>query len=118
MKARSNSVGGSVTGPSSHVGRVTPVRAALLRRYCELMSEALNVARSSSGEGPEPPAESSPNADQLVDELITGLEQAAAGESDPEISARLRGAAAILGTIGRHVTTEVTAKIIVRAMDL
>ncbi|HXR73658.1 hypothetical protein [Actinocrinis sp.] len=57
-------------------------------------------------------------ADDFVAELILGLERAADGESDPEIKSRLRGAAAVLGTIGRHVTTEVAGKIIVRAMDL
>ena len=59
-----------------------------------------------------------PQPDEFVAELILGLERAADGESDPEIKSRLRGAAAILGTVGRHVTTEVAAKIIVRAMDL
>lgn len=62
--------------------------------------------------------EGSVQADEFVAELIFGLERAADGESDPEIKSRLRGAAAILGTVGRHVTTEVAAKIIVRAMDL
>lgn len=57
-------------------------------------------------------------ADQFVAELILGLERAADGEPDPEIKSRLRGAAAILDTVGRHVTTEVAAKIIIRAMDL
>jgi hypothetical protein len=57
-------------------------------------------------------------ADEFVAELILGLERAADGETDPEIRSRLRGAAAILDTVGRHVTTEVAAKIIVRAMDL
>jgi hypothetical protein len=59
-----------------------------------------------------------PEADEFVTELILGLERAADGETDPEIRSRLRGAAAILDTVGRHVTTEVAAKIIVRAMDL
>lgn len=62
--------------------------------------------------------EGSAQADQFVAELILGLERAADGEPDPEIKSRLRGAAAILDTVGRHVTTEVAAKIIVRAMDL
>lgn len=62
--------------------------------------------------------EGSVQADEFVAELILGLERAADGESDPEIKSRLRGAAAILGTVGRHVTTEVAAKIILRAMDL
>ncbi|HEU5354421.1 MAG TPA: hypothetical protein VFU65_08160 [Actinocrinis sp.] len=57
-------------------------------------------------------------ADEFVAELILGLERAADGESDPEIKSRLRGAAAVLATIGRHVTAEVAGKIIVRAMDL
>ncbi len=56
-------------------------------------------------------------ADQFVNELVLGLERAADGESDPEIKSRLRGAAVILGTVGRHVTTEVAAKIIAHAMD-
>jgi hypothetical protein len=64
------------------------------------------------------PTHDSPQADRFVEDLIIGLEQAAAGESDPEISTRLRGAAAILGTVGRHVTTEIAAKIIERSMDL
>jgi hypothetical protein len=59
-----------------------------------------------------------PQASDFVDELILGLERAADGESDPEIKSRLRGAAAILGTVGRHVTTEIAAKIIERSMDL
>jgi hypothetical protein len=59
-----------------------------------------------------------PPAAEFVDELILGLERAADGESDPEIKSRLRGAAAILATVGRHVTTEIAAKIIERAMDL
>ena len=63
-------------------------------------------------------AEGSAQADQFVAELVLGLERAADGESDPEIKSRLRGAAAILDTVGRHVTTEIAAKIIVRAMDL
>ncbi len=63
-------------------------------------------------------APSGPEADEFVTELILGLERAADGESDPDIRSRLRGAAAILDTVGRHVTTEVAAKIIVRAMDL
>jgi hypothetical protein len=58
-----------------------------------------------------------PQADHFVDELVLGLERAADGESDPEIKARLRGAASILATVGRHVTTEAAAKIIARAMD-
>jgi hypothetical protein len=62
--------------------------------------------------------EGTPEADEFVAELILGLERAADGEPDPEIRSRLRGAAAILDTVGRHVTTEVAAKIIVRAMDL
>ncbi|MGH6656010.1 MAG: hypothetical protein ACRDVE_12495 [Actinocrinis sp.] len=57
-------------------------------------------------------------ASEFVEELILGLERAADGESDPEIKSRLRGAAAILSTVGRHVTTEIAAKIIERAMDL
>ncbi|HEV2347454.1 MAG TPA: hypothetical protein VGS97_25385 [Actinocrinis sp.] len=65
-----------------------------------------------------PGSEQPDQADQFVAELILGLERAADGESDPEIKSRLRGAAAILDTIGRHVTTEIAAKIIVRAMDL
>ncbi len=60
----------------------------------------------------------SPRADRFVEELITGLEQAADGESDPNIKARLRGAAATLETVGRHVATETAAAIIIRAMDL
>ena len=60
----------------------------------------------------------SPRADRFVEELIIGLEQAADGESDPNIKARLRGAAATLETVGRHVATETAAAIIVRAMDL
>jgi hypothetical protein len=63
-------------------------------------------------------AHGTPQADRFVEDLIIGLEQAANGESDPEISARLRGAAATLGTIGRHVATETAAAIIVRAMGL
>jgi len=63
-------------------------------------------------------AQGSLEAENFVDELIIGLERAADGESDPEIKSRLRGAAAFLGTVGRHVTTEVAAKIIERAMDL
>lgn len=72
----------------------------------EASSEALDTAQS----GPE--------ADQFVTELILGLERAADGESDPEIRSRLRGAAAILSTVGRNVTTDVAANIIVRMMDL
>lgn len=63
-------------------------------------------------------AEGTAHADEFVAELILGLERAADGETDPEIRTRLRGAAAILDTVGRHVTTEIAAKIIVRAMDL
>lgn len=58
------------------------------------------------------------HVDEFVAELILGLERAADGEPDPEIKSRLRGAAAVLDTIGRHVTSEVAAKIIMRAMDL
>jgi hypothetical protein len=58
------------------------------------------------------------HADEFVAELILGLERAAEGEPDPEIKSRLRGAAAVLDTIGRHVTSEVAAKIIMRSMDL
>jgi hypothetical protein len=65
-----------------------------------------------------PAAPGSPEADQFVTELVLGLERAADGESDPDIKSRLRGAAAILDTVGRHVTTEAAAKIIARAMDL
>lgn len=71
----------------------------------------------SENEAPDA-TDSSAHADQFVTELIIGLERAADGESDPEIRSRLRGAAAILDTIGRHVTTDIAAKIIVRAMDL
>ncbi|HLK42544.1 MAG TPA: hypothetical protein VKV34_04330 [Thermoleophilia bacterium] len=63
-------------------------------------------------------AQAAPEADQFVSELILGLERAADGESDPEIQSRLRGAAAILSTVGRNVTTDVAANIIVRMMDL
>ena len=63
-------------------------------------------------------AHDSPDASEFVNELILGLERAADGESDPEIKSRLRGAAAILGTVGRHITTEIAAKIIERSMDL
>ena len=58
------------------------------------------------------------HADEFVAELILGLERAADGEPDPEIKSRLRGAAAVLDTIGRHVTSEVAAKSIMRSMDL
>jgi hypothetical protein len=63
-------------------------------------------------------AQGSPQAGRFVEELIIGLERAADGESDPNIKARLRGAAATLETVGRHVATETAAAIIVRAMDL
>jgi hypothetical protein len=63
-------------------------------------------------------AQGGPEAEEFVSELILGLERAADGESDPEIRSRLRGAAAILGTVGRNVTTDVAANIIVRMMDL
>ena len=85
------------------------------------LSEASSEARSPTGELQETLAtapESDPQADLFVEELIIGLEQAAKGESDPEISSRLRGAAAILETVGRNVTTEIAGKIIVRMMDL
>ncbi len=71
----------------------------------------------SDNEAPDA-ARGSAQADQFVTELILGLERAADGESDPEIKSRLRGAAAILDTVGRHVTTDIAAEIIVRAMDL
>ena len=84
------------------------------------VGEAVNAAVPTAGEGREESDEalSAPQADQFVSELIIGLEQAAAGESDPEISSRLRGAAAILETVGRNVTTEIAAKVIVHMMDL
>jgi hypothetical protein len=70
----------------------------------------------SENEGPDA-VSGGPQADEFVTELVLGLERAADGESDPDIKSRLRGAAVILDTVGRHVTTEVAAKIIVRAMD-
>jgi hypothetical protein len=86
-----------------------------------------DVSEASNEAGPEPGGpqaavdadqEGAVQADQFVEELIIGLEQAAKGETDPEISSRLRGAAAILETVGRNVTTEIAAKIIVHIMDL
>jgi hypothetical protein len=83
------------------------------------LSETSNEVRPVGGEPQEGlDGSGGPRADQFVEELITGLEQAARGESDPEISSRLRGAAAILETVGRNVTTEIAAKIIVHMMDL
>jgi hypothetical protein len=84
------------------------------------MGEAVNAAGRPSGEAEQGPEEqeAGPQADQFVSELILGLERAADGETDPEISSRLRGAAAILETVGRHVTTEIAAKAIVHVMDL
>ena len=58
-----------------------------------------------------------PDQPQLVFDYAR-LWRAADGETDPEISSRLRGAAAILETVGRHVTTEIAAKAIVHVMDL
>lgn len=83
--------------------------------------EAVNAAVPQSGELRNEPGDAedtAPQADQFVRELIIGLEQAADGETDPEISARLRGAAAILETVGRQVTTEIAANVIVHMMDL
>ncbi|MBS2962651.1 hypothetical protein KGA66_06315 [Actinocrinis puniceicyclus] len=79
----------------------------------------LNQAPDSAGRSAEEHQEGwdAAQADQFVDELVLGLERAADGESDPEIKSRLRGAAMILATVGRHVTTEVAAKIISHAMD-
>ena len=84
------------------------------------VGEAVNAAVPPAGEGREESDEAltAAQADQFVSELIIGLEQAADGESDPEISSRLRGAAAILETVGRHATTEIAAKVIVHMMDL
>jgi hypothetical protein len=85
------------------------------------VGEAQNAAVPPSGQArqePDDAQDAGPQADEFVRELIIGLEQAADGESDPEISSRLRGAAAILETVGRHVSTEIAAKVIVRMMDL
>ncbi len=71
-----------------------------------------------NNDAPDADPEGDEAASEFVDELILGLERAADGESDPEIKSRLRGAAAILSTVGRHVTTEIAAKVIERAMDL
>ena len=68
--------------------------------------------------GEAPAAQGGPTADRFVDELVIGLEQAADGESDPAIKSRLRGAAAVLATVGRHVAAETAAAVIVRSMDL
>ena len=76
------------------------------------------MSETSEASGEALDAQSGPEADQFVSELILGLERAADGESDPEIRSRLRGAAAILSTVGRNVTTDVAANIIVRMMDL
>ncbi len=84
------------------------------------LNETLDATEASPGELHDAlgAADGSPRADRFVEELITGLEQAADGESDPNIKARLRGAAATLETVGHHVATETAAAIIVRAMDL